>query len=186
MKKFVLPAALAAVMSAPATAQAATVWTIELQSDTVAHITMTGTMDEALNGSENLTFLGAAAELGNFGSEAAGGDFSIGGVAANVTFVGGVSLDFEIDFDGLFAAGSSAMGTLIAALDMETWAASGTTGSVTNGGGGSGNVVGTYSIVAPSSVALPAGMPLLLLGLGGLAWVRSKKRKATVVDGAST
>lgn len=176
MKKLVLSAALGALMALPAAVHAASVWTIDLQSDRVAHITMTGTIDEMLNASENLTFLGAAAEPGNFGTEAAGGDFSIGGIGANVTFVSGNALNFEIDFDDVFAAGSSAMGTLIATLDAETWARSGTSGNVTNGAGGRGNVVGTYTIISPVTVPLPAGLPLMLMGLGGLAWVRARKR----------
>ena len=144
---------------------------------------MSGTIDEAVTSYSGLSFLGASATLGDTGTDIVLGDFAIGGVTPEGTYVQVGSTIFTIYFNDVgVAASSSATGTLQATLDAEIWSAIGTSGNVTNGFSGQGNVVGSYNIVgAITAVPLPAGLPLLLAGLGGLTGLRLRKmRKARV------
>lgn len=178
MIRLAAAAGLACLAAAPA--QAFSIWTIERLSDQSARITMDGTIDELLNLSDSLSLVGAALSTGDGGVEPVGGDFVIGAAAADQTFVDAFFDVFEIGFDTFFLPGSSATGALRASLDdVETWEPIGTTGDVTNGANGDGNVIGTFTIVAPSATAdipLPAPAVALLLGLASLAGLGLKRR----------
>ncbi|MEL6267738.1 MAG: VPLPA-CTERM sorting domain-containing protein [Pseudomonadota bacterium] len=122
----------------------------------------------------NLGFFGASATLGGSGSElVVGGDFLLGGVSPQATFVVVNDDTFAIQLGTSIAAGATATGTLAATLDVETWAAIGTTGNVAN----ELDVVGTYEIVAPTIVPLPATALLLLAGATALG-VAARRRSA--------
>lgn len=94
----------------------------------------------------------------------------IGGTAVSHVMVKPDRTDFNIYFQDWLELGDTIKGTLTATLLGEIWAPVGTTGILANG-------QGTWSMIAPSisAVPLPAGLPLLLAGLGAFGLVRKRR-----------
>ena len=159
--------AFAALLITSSASHATLILEIERLSDTQAIVTGTGTVDFAENA---LILIGASATIGDSGFDGLSGDLALpGGNVVSSAFISIGTLDLFLNFqDSDFSAGDAIFGSAIVTLDVETWAAIGTTGAVF---ARSSNQTGTWSMVPEPSTAL-----LLGGGLLGLA-ARSRRRK---------
>ncbi len=151
-----------------APSHASLILTLQRVSDTQGILTGTGTAD--FGG----VYLGlqSAATVGDTGTEAVGGDMTIGGTPVSTSFVVfGETLFLFRTSDFSVTAGDAIAGTAIFNLDAEIWAAIGTVGTVSvyssDSSAGFVDDTGRYSIVPE-----PTTLGLLLAGLIGLVWRR--------------
>ena len=170
----VLMAAL--FLLSPFAANADLIFEIVRIDDSTAQITGTGTVDVA-GPFNNLTFVDATSE-GDTGPDGFAGDLALGGNTPNFVFTTFMTTDFSIWFTS-FDMGDEITGMMIATLDVETWAAIGTSGGVfacvgntASGCTQDGTQLGTYRIVG---VPEPGTIALLGLGLIGLSMRRRSR-----------
>jgi hypothetical protein len=182
MKWFLAAAALLAVSSP---APAATVWTIERKSASVAVFTSSGTLqsfEPNLFGFYRIAFPGLSATTGDAGLDSLSGDLAVGTNAPTAGFVRANTTDvvFEFATFGSFSPGP-VTGSATLALDVETYRPIGASGDVRDE---SGATLGTYQVVAsgPAVVPLPAGAALLFGGLGTLAMLRRGRSARAKAD----
>jgi len=175
MKKFLITSFLAVLVSIGfvATSQAAVFLSIERISGDTARITGSGTFDIASN---NFVASGGAACCGDLGLDAFTGSMNAGTSLLEYVYVRhSGSDDFILDFDSTISMGSILDGIIVATLDVETWAAIGTTGSIFDED--TGGHLGSYEIISP--VPLPAALPLFAAALIGMSFLgRRRKRMA--------
>ena len=166
LKSILLGAVLAI---APLTANAAVIVSIERVDDVTGIFTGSGSLDAAIG--RNLFLDGVVTTIGDSGVDPFSGDLTLGGAGIIAVFTRGGTTNFEMIFDSAIAAGSSFAGSLTVTLDAETWSAIGTSGSLRNG-------VGTWSVTGSSGeIPLPAGLPLLLTGLGAFGLLRKRRKQ---------
>ena len=140
--------------------------------DSTAHITGSGSIDVA--DVFNAIILGGANSTGDAGVDIFTGDLSLGHTDINYVFTLFGTKDFLINLSSHVTFGDMISGFMVATLDVETWAAIGSTGFVTND---DSTILGSYTIVEPfSSVPEPSSLAIFALGLMGLASRRFKKK----------
>lgn len=164
-------AALAVVCLNTVPASAILMLTLERVDDNTAILTGTGDM---IDRSQSIFLDGASIDSGNVGVDAISGDFAIGGHAAYQAYI--LSSGLAVNLDASAFPGDMVTGTgATIDLDIETWAAVGTTGNVYTSDGG--DPLGIYEIVAPlRSIPEPASFALMGIGLAGMAAVRRRRR----------
>ena len=161
--------AFATLLITSSASHATLILEIERLSDTQAIVTGTGTVDFA---ESQLRLIGASATIGDIGFDGLSGDLAMpGGNVVSTAFISIGTLDLFLNFlnsdlnDSDFSAGDAISGAATVTLDVETWAAIGTTGAVF----ARLNQTGTWSMVPEPSTAL-----LLASGLAALALRRRR------------
>ncbi len=156
----------ATLMVAPLCANASVMMYIERVSDSVAKISGTGTSESLKS---FLRFYDATSN-GNGSNELISGDLTFGGLSVTSASAESTTTNFRINFTGIPTLGSGLLGALMVTLNAETWAPVGSTGLMGNG-------QGSWSMVATpvSAVPLPAGLPLLVAGLGAFGLIRKRR-----------
>lgn len=142
--------------------------------DSTAHIMGSGSIDVA--GFFDDISLGDATTTGDSGPDTFTGDLSVGGTGINYVYTRRSANYFVIDLASNVTIGAMFSGLMVATLDVETWAAIGSTGMVFNEN--SGTILGSYTIVesfSSSSIPEPSTLAIFALGLMGLAPLRFKK-----------
>ena len=82
------------------------------------------------DGGQVLGLLGASATSGDTGADGIVGDFTMGGISMEAAFIRQGTTRLDLRFDDPFAAGAAPLGMETITLDIETWAAIGTTGNI--------------------------------------------------------
>lgn len=160
-----LGAMLTISLSLCATSPANATFMLELQrvDDSTVILTGSGTADSSASA---LGFL-EAASTGDTGFDSFTGNLAIGGVSINNLFISAFTNHLAINFFNNFNAGDAITGSATITLDVETWAAVGTTGLVTG--------QGSYVITSTSTIPEPGTLAILGLGLLGIGFARRKR-----------
>lgn len=158
-----------------ASSGASIILTVERQSDTTALITGSGTTDFS---GYSISMTGAAT-TGDSGLDGLSGDFAIGADPLVYAYVRYLTNDVWLSMDDDWFAGVAISGSALVTLDVETWAAVGSSGTVTiQGGIFEGQTTGTWTMVDGASVPEPGILGLFGLGIVGLGFARRRKLTA--------